>query len=99
MTPEGRIKQQIKAVLKAAGAYKFMPVQNGMGDPALDFFVCHRGWFIAIEAKAPGKKPTPRQEDTMADICAAQGITLVVSNEEELEILRDLLAKIPHAHS
>ena len=64
-TPEGKVKDQIKSVLNKFGIYYFMPVQNGMGKPGLDFYCCYRGKFIAIEAKAPGKKPTPRQLNTL----------------------------------
>jgi hypothetical protein len=31
----------------------------------LDFFICAFGNFLAIETKAPGKKPTERQEPTI----------------------------------
>ena len=63
-TPEGKVKAAIKAVLKRVGAYYHMPVQNGMGAPSLDFVCCYKGRFVAIEAKAPGEKPTKRQIQT-----------------------------------
>lgn len=61
-------------------AYKFMPVQNGMGAPALDFFWCICGLFVAIETKTKGKKPTGRQEDTLGQISTAHGLTFVVDD-------------------
>lgn len=86
MTPEGRIKEKVKrALAKLARLYRFMPVQNGMGAPSLDFLLCAGGWFVAIETKAPGKKPTPRQEDTMKAITDAHGIVFVVDGDESLE--------------
>ena len=30
-TPEGKVKEAIKRLIKAAGWYWFMPVSNGMG--------------------------------------------------------------------
>lgn len=68
MTPEAKVKEQVKKVLKAAGAYYHMPVQNGMGAPTLDFVGCAHGRFFAIETKAPGGVPTPRQRHTIDTI-------------------------------
>jgi hypothetical protein len=91
MTPEGKTKEQVKKLLKAHGAYYHMPVMNGMGAPTLDFICCHNGRFFAVETKAPGKKPTPRQEQTMTEIAFAGGYVFVVSNLDELDILEAYL--------
>lgn len=86
MTPEGKTKALVKRKLdELPKMYRFMAVQNGMGAPGLDFFLCAGGWFIAIETKAPGKKLTPRQETTKAEIEAADGIVFVVDGPESLE--------------
>lgn len=87
MTPEGRIKEGVKKVLKRHGCYYHMPVMNGMGDPTLDFVGCHNGWFFAIETKAPGGKPTQRQEVTIARMRAAGAAVFVVSCEDEIKAL------------
>ena len=63
-TPEGKVKDKINRTLEAYGAYRYMPVSNGMGTAALDYICCHKGHFFSIEAKAPGKKPTVRQQHT-----------------------------------
>lgn len=89
MTPEGRVKAKVKralAALLAAGCalYWHMPVQNGMGEPTLDFVGCAGGHFFAIETKAPGGKPTKRQLLTMASMQAAGAFVFVVSSDEEL---------------
>lgn len=81
-TPEGRTKASIKKVLSVAKAYYHCPVQNGMGKPSLDFIVCHNGRFAAIEAKAPGKHPTPRQEGTIHEINSAKGAVFVIDGDE-----------------
>ena len=86
MTPEGRVKAKLNRRLeKLARLYRFMPVQNGMGAPGLDYYICAGGWFIAIETKAPGKKPTPRQETTMQAIVDAHGLVFVVSDDASLD--------------
>ncbi len=91
MTPEGKVKEQVKKLLKAHGVYYHMPVQNGLGAPTLDFICCHNGRYIAIETKAPKKKPSPRQEVTMMEIAFAGGFVFVVSCQQELDILEAYL--------
>ncbi|RJQ38873.1 MAG: hypothetical protein C4555_04470 [Dehalococcoidia bacterium] len=76
MTPEGKVKQAYRALLKERGAYFFSPVQTGLGRRTLDDLICYRGWFIAIEAKAPGGKLTDYQEQTARQIEAAGGRVL-----------------------
>jgi len=87
MTPEGKIKKVVKEKLKAAGAYSYMPVTNGMGAPSLDFLVCHRGRWLGIETKAGNKQPTERQLNTMLDMQMAGGKTLLINEVEGLEEL------------
>lgn len=74
MTDEGRLKQKCRAYLQKIGAYRFSPVQMGYGAPTLDDLCCIKRRFVGVEYKAPGKKPTPRQEQTMSAIKAAGGI-------------------------
>lgn len=85
MTPEGRVKAKINRELKKLQRlYRFMPVVNGLGAPGLDYFLCAGGWFIGLEAKAPGKKPTDRQQHTMKQITDAHGLVFVVDGDESL---------------
>lgn len=61
-TPEGKVKRAITDILKRSPeCYYFMPVQTGYGSPTLDYLGGSKGRAFAIEAKAPGKKPTTRQ--------------------------------------
>lgn len=91
MTPEGKVKDKVKKLLKANGAYMHMAVLNGMGAPSLDFVCCLNGRYIAIETKAPGKKPTPRQLVTMEDMRKAGAFVFVVSCDAELTVLEAYL--------
>ena len=87
-TPEGRVKAKVKRRLKAEfgkHCWSFMPVQTGYGSPALDFLLCVYGWFVAIETKAPGKKPTPLQETTIELMRAAGAMVFVVDGDESLD--------------
>jgi hypothetical protein len=91
MTPEGKVKKQIKQMLDRYSHYRFMPVQMGMGTVTLDFLVCVNGHFLGIEAKAPGKEPTQLQRNTIRDIRAAGGETFVISNDMGLDALEKWL--------
>lgn len=87
-TPEGKVKARIKEILNEHKPIRIdMPVQNGMGKPTLDFTGCHRGDYFAIEAKAPGKKPTPRQWLTINETLEAGGKVFVIdgTSYEELK--------------
>lgn len=98
MTPEGKVKGTVKTLLKMLKAYWHMPVQNGMGQPALDFHVClpilitsemvgkRMGLYVGIETKAPGKPLTPRQQVTARSIEDAGGkVFLIDGDTHELE--------------
>lgn len=92
MTPEGRVKDAVKKVLKKFGVYWHMPVQNGMGAPSLDFICCVKGKYFAVETKAPGKKPTPRQELTIEQIQRSGGKCFVVDGD--VSLLEQWLAEV-----
>lgn len=90
-TPEGKVKDAVKAACKKLGIYYHMPVQNGMGKPTLDFILCADGMFIGIETKAPGKQPTPRQELTMSEMRKSGGCTMVIDTTDVLKIEANIL--------
>ncbi len=91
MTPEGKVKVAVKAVLSRHSAFWHCPVQNGMGDPSLDFVCCHKGRYFAVETKAAGKVLTRRQEVTAADINIAGGVVFVVDGDHGLTALEHWL--------
>ncbi len=80
MTPEGYTKKFIKELLDYLGAYHYMPVPGGFGKQTVDFLVCLRGTFVAIEAKRPGKKATPLQELVMVEIRKAGGVAFATDS-------------------
>ena len=90
-TPEVKVKKQIRKLLDEAGAYYAMPIGTGYGNSGVpDFLLCHRGRFIAVEAKAGSNKPTALQELHMQRIRNNGGIALVI-NENNLQELKELL--------
>lgn len=52
-----------------------------MGEPALDFHVCAGGVYGAVETKAAGKKPTPRQVATMRRVSRAGGSVFLIDSD------------------
>lgn len=95
MTPEGKVKRAVKKVLSEyPDAYVFMPVVSGFGKGSLDYLICYRGRFIAVETKAPGKKPTARQGQMIAQIKRAGGTVLVIDSERGAQNLANLLSEI-----
>lgn len=90
-TPEVKVKKQIRKLLDAAGAYYAMPIGSGYGNAGVpDFLICHKGRFIAVEAKAGTNKPTALQEAHLARIAATGGIALVI-NETNYHQLTEAL--------
>lgn len=87
-TPEGRVKDKVKKLLKARGIWYYMPMQNGMGVVGIpDLICCYGGRFLAIETKAPGKKRnlTPNQQRRISEILEAGGWAIVIDDPAELE--------------
>ncbi|MDN7537024.1 hypothetical protein [Burkholderia cenocepacia] len=83
-TPEGKIKAKVKLLLKSFEVYQHWPVLRGEGAPTLDCNACAGGYYFTIETKAEGKRPTARQQITMAEARAAGAFVFVVSDEASL---------------
>jgi len=91
MTPEGKVKKRVKAILDELKVYHFSPMQNGMGRAGIpDIVACHNGKFVGIECKAGNNKPTALQERELNRILNAGGEAFVI-NEENIEQLREEL--------
>lgn len=100
MTPEGRIKKNVKVMLDLFGRdqWRFMPVQTGFGSVAHDFILCFRGHFISFETKRAGKDLTPLQKGTRSAMWDAGGIVLRISNPDELKAAQQILDKLEWVH-
>jgi len=88
LTPEARVKRDVKKFLAERGAWWSMPIGSGFGKSGVpDFLVCHQGRFIAIETKAPGrlKNTTAMQDIQLAAIRDAGGVSVVVDDVRQLE--------------
>ncbi|MFA5897732.1 MAG: hypothetical protein WC829_01335 [Hyphomicrobium sp.] len=87
-TPEGFVKDKVRKYLKSIGAYRFSPVQVGLGAATLDDLCCIGGRFVGIEYKREGKLPTPRQRLTMTEMRRAGGIA--IWGDDAAKIIEDL---------
>jgi hypothetical protein len=99
MTPEGKVKEKVKRLLKRFGVYYHMPVMNGMGSPTLDFIACAWGFYFAIETKGPKEWPTDRQKITMKEISEAGGFVFVVRDDASLMLLEAYLEMLEPCHA
>lgn len=87
-TPEGAVKRRIREWLRSKGAWFFCPVSNGMGVHGVpDFICCINGKFVAIEAKAPGRRgnTSALQDKQIMGIHQAGGVAVVVDDVNMLE--------------
>jgi hypothetical protein len=99
MTPEGKVKAAVNRLLdRYKSIYRFMPVPGGFGASSLDYLLCVNGRFLAIETKAPGKKPTDRQKLAIGQIRRAGGTVFVIDGENgELQQLEEYMERTTHA--
>lgn len=105
LTPEGKVKQAVKRILKDRGIWYFMPQNIGMGSSGVPDFICCvalttsklAGKFLAIETKAPGKRgnTTALQDIQIAAIQKAGGWAIVVDDPATLEEFLDAYCSVP----
>jgi Holliday junction resolvase len=90
-TPEKKVKDEVKKLLKLHNAYYFSPVTGGFGTSGVpDLIACIKGKFIGIECKAGEGKPTALQEKNLINIMRTGGIAVLV-NEHGIESLKMFL--------
>jgi hypothetical protein len=105
-TPENAVKKQIVQLLArydiqpaakagtftTAAGWFYAAVQGPLSVRGVPDIVGHyRGRFWAIEAKAPGKKPTGFQALQLSAIKASGGAVFVIDGEESLEFFQGWL--------
>ena len=94
MTPEAKVKKQVKKILDDIGAYHFSPLTAGYGRSGVpDIIACYKSKFIGIECKSGDNKPTLLQLRNIDDIKRNQGLAIVI-NEDNIESLLALVKEI-----
>lgn len=94
-TPEGKVKDAIKKMLKSYGerVYYFMPAMGSFGRSGVaDIIVCVEGLFLAVEVKADARKnpPTPLQRKNLEEVRAAGGASFVI-DANDLDFLQGFI--------
>ena len=93
-TPEKVVKDKVTSVLKAEGVYYFFPATHGYGRSGVpDIVACVNGFFLAVECKANGNKPTALQIREIESIRKNNGVAVVV-DETNWDMLPELLRKL-----
>lgn len=94
MTPEAKVKAQIKQALESVqGCYFFMPPANGYGRAGIpDFVGCLNGLFFAIEAKAGKGTTTALQDREIEKIKNCGGFAIVVNENNVSRLATELEA-------
>jgi Holliday junction resolvase len=94
MTPEAKVKANVKKILTKYGVYYINPSTGGYGSSgAPDIVACYKGVFIGIECKANGNLPTALQNKNLDDIKQCGGIAMVV-NETNIGTVENTLKLI-----
>jgi hypothetical protein len=92
MTPEAKVKKQVRIILDSLNIYHFSPPGMGLGRSGIpDIIACYNGKFLAIECKAGKNKPTPLQERELNRIMNAGGEIFIAREENIAELHERLL--------
>jgi hypothetical protein len=83
-TPENKVKAAVKRVIEKYGSKidSYWPVPSGYGESHLDCIMCVNGFYVSVETKAPGKKPTTRQKYRIGTVQRAGGYALVIDGTD-----------------
>lgn len=101
MKPEERWRKQVVAQLRARypkSVWTVIPRTHFGRSGVSDVLGCVRGWFIALEFKAPeGKHPvTSTQRAYLLNIDSAGGLAYIVKFEEDVEaLIKEIDAHVP----
>ena len=95
VTPETRLKKDLKALLNERGAF-WSAIAGGTyakpGDP--DIIACYKGYFIAIEGKTYEGSQSEWQKLRQCQVKKAGGIYAVIRSVDGLRKLLDFLDSI-----
>lgn len=90
-TPEKKVKDKVRKLLKERGVYNFMPATHGFGRSGVpDVIACFNSQFIGIECKA-GKGTTTALQDRELQLIRESGGKTFVINENNIHELEEYL--------
>ena len=97
MTPEGKVKKAVKALLDSLkpDLWYFMPVPFGYGVSGIpDFVGVYHGRFFGIETKRAGEGKARARQELIARMIREAGGTVWLENDASLERTRLELAEL-----
>jgi Holliday junction resolvase len=80
---ERAIVDRIRRLLQKRGAW-FVKTTGVSVAGIPDLICCHRGFFIAIEVKQPGRHPTPAQRHQLDSVTRAHGLAIVATSPHQV---------------
>ena len=90
--PETYLQRSIRKLIQKRGGYAIKQHGSMLSEPGIpDILACYKGFFLAIEAKEVGNTPSRQQGIHIRNIQSADGITCVVWDVKEVEVLLNLL--------
>lgn len=103
-TPEGRVKHLVKKTLeqrypKTAPLHVHWPVLTGYGDRELDAYGVANGLAFFVETKAPGKRPTLRQDAKINQWLNTMAPVFVIDGPDSLQELVEWLDIVLEQHN
>ena len=99
LTPEAKVKANVRKLLDELKIYHFMPPANGFGRAGIpDIIGCMDGHFIAIECKA-GKGTTTALQGRELNAILNNGGTVFIAREHNLGELKLLLEDLRNVRS
>jgi hypothetical protein len=94
MTPEGKVKKDVRKILDRYGVYYFMPVPYGYGKAGKgDFVCCVNSKFLSIETKKDKGELTELQDEDRKSIEKSKGIKVKIG-PKDLLFLESLIKQL-----
>ena len=86
-TPEGIVKDKVKAILKSEGWWFYIAVAGPFSTHGIpDIMACKKGQLLGVEVKALGKRnnTTANQDRVIREMTAAGAWAIVVDDPQQL---------------
>lgn len=87
MTPEAKVKEKVKAILKSEGWWFYIAVAGPFSTHGIpDIMCCKKGQLLGVEVKAKGKRnnTTANQDRVIREMVAAGAWAIVVDDAQQL---------------
>jgi hypothetical protein len=95
MTPEAKVKKEVRKILDELDCYYFFPATGGFGVSGLfDICVVYKGVFIGIECKADKTKYPTLLQSRNAKFAKAAGSVVLLIHIDNTDLINNLIERI-----